>query len=433
LTLPQLLTPDGSGESTTGAAVLPPIEAAQGEPQLADVAVSGGRATVLRNESSTLDNLAANTSATLSQRDELMTLNGTAEVELFPNQRMIVQPASRLLFDILSQEDNAKTTVVNVQYGDVEFQLDGPLAQADIFEVVTGQARIQSRDGVFVVRPTLNEETYVEALSGTVLVGALDQVVELNAGQSTFVDSATQELVVMSAGEEPPTPADVAAQIDADDPTPTPVPTYTPVEESEPEEPAAVALVEDPTATPTEAPTAEPTATPTPVPTETATPVPTETATSEPTATAAPTQRPPATATPTPTETPTPDPRSVRLIVPNPGVGGTDRVLFDWEADHVLAPGEAYELIFWKPGQDPLVQGFGLAMPTRATEVQVDLPDLDNRLGALLDPGDYLWGVRIVTTDPEYSIVEFTDDSRAFRYTGPSGSADGGGPPITGE
>ncbi len=123
-------------------------------------------------------------------------------------------------------------------------------------------------------------------------------------------------------------------------------------------------------------------------------------------------------------------PVAVNLVVPNPGVSGADGVLFDWNATGTLAPNEAYELIFWKPGQDPLMQGFGLAEPTRSTQVRVDLTDLDNRLGALLDPGDYLWGVRIVATAPEYAPIEFTGESRMFRYAGQSA---GGGGPITGE
>ncbi|MCB0045082.1 MAG: FecR domain-containing protein [Caldilineaceae bacterium] len=438
LALPQLLAPDAPAETTTGsAAVLPSIDAAGGQPQLGDVSVADGRATIFRNQEALLENLAANAVATFTQRDELMTLNGTADVTLFPNQRLHVEPASRLSFDTLSEKDGATSTVITVQYGEVRFEVDGPLNEADIFEVVTGQARIQSRNGVFVVQPTLgSNETYIETLEGSVTVGALNQVVEVAAGESLALTPATEELAVVPAGQELAGAEQAPGQVGADDPTPTPVPTYTPAEvEKEPEAVAVAPATNtaEPTATalPTEtaSPTSEPTATNTAVPTETPTEVPTETPTEVPTET--PTQRPP-TATPTETPTPTPLPRTVQLIVPNPGVSGADRVLFDWSAAETLAPDEAYELIFWKPGQDPLTQGFGLALPTRDTQVQVDLTDLDNRLGGLLDPGDYYWGVRIVTTDPEYQVVEFTDDYRLFRYRGPGDSA-GGAPPVTGE
>ena len=332
---------------------------------------------------------------------------------------------------------------MTVQYGGVNFLVDGPLDELDRFEVVTAEARIQSLGADFSVRPTLTNETFIETTSGSVMVVANGQVAQLNDGQSLTVTPDSDALVVMNAGE----PAvdntadgaanaevdavDAVAQVGADDPTPTPVPTYTPVETEVP----AVAVVE---VTPTEEATAVPTVAATATPLPTATDEPTIEPTLEPTPTAeptaTPTQVPPPTATPTatPTETAVPEPRTVTLVVPNPGVSGADRVPFDWTSSATLQPNEAYELIFWKEGQDPLTQGFGLAMPTRSTEVTVDLTDLDNRLGGLLDPGDYLWGIRIVTTEPEYSVVEFTGEARPFRYSGPQSSSSVGAP-ITGE
>ena len=105
LTLPTLLSPEMPTGSTTGAAVLPPIEVAIGEPQVASVAVTDGRATVFRYESNSLETLASGASAELTQRDELMTLNGTAEVQLFDNQRMVIEPASRVSVDMLTLDD----------------------------------------------------------------------------------------------------------------------------------------------------------------------------------------------------------------------------------------------------------------------------------------------------------------------------------------
>ncbi len=438
LILPQMLNEDApGGATTTSSDVLAPIEAAPGEAQMAAVSMTDGRATVLRSESNALEDVAPATDTNLAARDELVTLNGTAEVELFPNQRMVVDPASRVVIDRLSLVDDATTTLVTVQNGRVSFFVDGPLAERDHFEVVTADARMQTAGADFSVAPSLENQTYIAVAAGTLLVEANDQVVQVTDGESVTVAPDGGELVVKNADQGEPAPAEVAANTLEQDTTPTPVPTYTPVEETPTPLPVVV-VEEEPTATPTDEPTAtptdEPTATPTDEPTATPTDEPTATPTDEPTATPTevptqtPTPRP--TATPTPTETPTRAPVAVNLVVPNPGVSGADGVLFDWSATGTLAPDEAYELIFWKPGQDPLTQGFGLAAPTRSTQVRVDLTDLDNRLGALLDPGDYLWGIRIVTTEPEYAPVEFTGESRLFRYAGQSA---GGGGPITGE
>ena len=428
LMLPQMLnqsTPGGA--TTTSSDVLAPIEAAPGETQMATVSITDGRATILRNESNALEDVAPASDTNLAARDELVTLNGTAEVELFPNQRMVVDPASRVVIDRLSLVDDATTTLVTVQNGRVSFFVDGPLAESDHFEVVTADTRMQTAGADFEVAASPESQTYIAVAAGTLLLEANDQIVQLANSESVTVPPDGGELVVMNADQGEPAPVEVAANTLEQDTTPTPVPTYTPVDETP--TPLPVVVVEEKaTATPTEEPTAtpteEPTATPTEEPTATPTEEPTATPTEEPTATPRPT------ATPTPTETPTRLPVAVNLVVPNPGVSGADGVLFDWNATGTLAPNEAYELIFWKPGQDPLTQGFGLAEPTRSTQVRVDLTDLDNRLGALLDPGDYLWGVRIVATAPEYAPIEFTGESRMFRYAGQSA---GGGGPITGE
>ena len=87
--------------------------------------------------------------------------------------------------------------------------------------------------------------------------------------------------------------------------------------------------------------------------------------------------------------------------------------------------GQAFELIFWRAGDDPLVDGFGLGRPTRNTSLTVDLNYLDNELRDLLDPGEYYWGVLLVNEAPYERLRLFTD-SRIFRYHGPD--SDGSAP-----
>ncbi|MCB0160954.1 MAG: hypothetical protein KDD83_22630, partial [Caldilineaceae bacterium] len=222
------------------------------------------------------------------------------------------------------------------------------------------------------------------------------------------------------------------------------------------QQPDATAMPEAATAVvtlpPTSTPTASPVPTATPVP-PTVTPIPSATETAIATATATATARTASTATATPqptmtfTATPLPaatststseararpsSPRhhgqpstppamaavpavNVRLLSPDDMESGYGRRTFAWEADYALPPGLAFELIFWHENRDPLATGFGLAPPTRATSLAVDLNQLDHDLGNLLQPGLYRWGVLLVQVAP-YQRLAFLGDSHRFRF-----------------
>ena len=69
--------------------------------------------------------------------------------------------------------------------------------------------------------------------------------------------------------------------------------------------------------------------------------------------------------------------------------------------------------------------GFGLAAPTAKNSVSPDLDDLDGKLGDLLNPGQYIWGVLLVQTEP-YRRLQFLGQQRTYIYTR------GGSPPDSG-
>ncbi|MBX3010462.1 MAG: serine/threonine protein kinase [Caldilineaceae bacterium] len=135
--------------------------------------------------------------------------------------------------------------------------------------------------------------------------------------------------------------------------------------------------------------TAIPAATPTPAPTNTQTPPP---------AASSPTPRPP---------TPTPRiPRTVQLITPDDGASGQGKVEFRWQANFTLEAGQAFEPIFWRQGQEPLVSGLGWGGTSQATSHVIDFD--------AATPDVYLWGVLLVKTNP-YERVEFLGGG--WRYT----------------
>ncbi|HSN74439.1 MAG TPA: DUF4352 domain-containing protein [Anaerolineae bacterium] len=88
---------------------------------------------------------------------------------------------------------------------------------------------------------------------------------------------------------------------------------------------------------------------------------------------------------------------AVALLEPNDGDVRSGVVTFRWAVtDGALPAGQAYELFFYRAGQDPLRDGFGLTAPVVDSSVQVNLAGLDADPNFPLDPGPFLWGVRLV-------------------------------------
>jgi serine/threonine-protein kinase len=220
--------------------------------------------------------------------------------------------------------------------------------------------------------------------------------------------------------------------------TATPIP---PTATAEPTSVAVAATATDPatataepsptvTTQPSATPTAKATATPAP-PTQTPTPIPTPTQraptstpvvdapviaattvnkatnpagmstpvpehTRPPTPTLAPTNTKPA-GPPPPTNTPRVT-RTAQLLAPTDGASGQGKQEFRWQANFTLAPGQAFEPIFWRNGQDPIVSGLGWGGTTQSTTLIIDLD--------VAAPDNYLWGVALVETNP-YNRVQF--------------------------
>lgn len=109
--------------------------------------------------------------------------------------------------------------------------------------------------------------------------------------------------------------------------------------------------------------------------------------------------KPSAQPTALPIATPTPKiPRTVQLLSPGDGASGQGKVEFQWQANFELAPGQAFEPIFWREGQDPLVSGLGWGGTSQSTSHIVDFK--------VAAPDAYLWGVLLVETNP-YKRAQF--------------------------
>lgn len=77
-----------------------------------------------------------------------------------------------------------------------------------------------------------------------------------------------------------------------------------------------------------------------------------------------------------------------------------------------------------------MASGFGLAAPTRAENVTVDLDALDDILGGRLDNGEYRWGILLVQVEP-YERIAYLGGGYSFTFT--RSSSGDNPPPSSGE
>ena len=419
--VPQLYPPEGvpispqpgSGESMP--AILPPVAPEEQIPAL--VTVENGNATLILADGEVRD-LGSGATAEMRPGDELLTLTGNARIDYFSDQMTHVEPGVRLELLEIGEENSGTQVTTFVHLGATRHELNVVLGTNDRFEVRTPSSTASAVGTDFIVDVRTKTETYYAVFSGVVLVVMDEQRSAVVAGEQLLAVQGEPMATELREATETPSVAEAegdASVEDAANPSvvePVEEPAEAPTEAPPTAEPTETALPPTATLMPTETPTVAPTATAT----ETLTAIPTATSTVAPTATS--TRRP----LPTDTPTVTPVPITVQLAVPNDRVGGSGNTTFAWRANGAPEEGQAYEVIFWKDGKNPLVDGFGIAQPTRRNSITVDLDALDDRLDGLLDPGEYRWGVLLVNRDP-YERLKFFGESRLFRYNGRESSA----------
>jgi hypothetical protein len=89
-----------------------------------------------------------------------------------------------------------------------------------------------------------------------------------------------------------------------------------------------------------------------------------------------------------------PEDARVALLTPVDGSVVSGDATFAWQANFSLASNQAFELIFWKLGENPFVSGLGWGGHSRAPQTSVNL-----QVDAVI-AGEYRWGVRLVQVEP---------------------------------
>lgn len=119
----------------------------------------------------------------------------------------------------------------------------------------------------------------------------------------------------------------------------------------------------------------------------------------------------------------------VNLTSPANGERGEGRKRFVWQSNSQLQTGQAFEVVFWQKGQEPLAASFGIVGPTTMYEVTVDLNELYNT--GNLERGEYQWSVLLVETNP-YKRLQLLHSGYQFFFE-PSSDRNSDGSGTEGE
>lgn len=104
---------------------------------------------------------------------------------------------------------------------------------------------------------------------------------------------------------------------------------------------------------------------------------------------------------------------------------------FSWQPNFALGYGEAFELIFWRIGQDPMIHGFSPLEASGASTVLVDLEESIRRIPQLQNGYDYVWSVLLIQTHP-YQRLKLLSPGHQFRLEKLSQGGGGSSPPGNG-
>jgi serine/threonine protein phosphatase PrpC len=202
----------------------------------------------------------------------------------------------------------------------------------------------------------------------------------------TISDSLATGIVgVVGTLEGPPNPTSTAAN-----PTRTPIPTSTPMMTSTP----------------------RPTSTPTATATRTLSPPVTLLATAT-------------TAAPPSADSATGGPTSAQIIRPGDNHSSNTATIFRWVADAPLAPGQEFEIVFWKANGESEAQARGILHSSIATETMQPVNTLA--------PDAYKWALVLVQAEPAYRRLRTLAGPFTFTVPGekpvnpPDDSDDDGG------
>lgn len=351
---------------------------------VATIYVEEGSVLVIRQQEGRVEQIQVATSFRLEPDDQIIMESGNARIEFFEGQSTMLSADAHVELEKLTQEEGATEVVLVVYNGETHHEIITPLDENDRF-VVRAISPTQTEDIT-----STSDNDVITTVTSTSDITSFDVTVDADQENETIVSTDTGSVDVTRGDEDVKVEATTQVIVTANEPLEV---------EVQPEAMPQLA----PTATLTDEPTALVIATPTPLP------VPETAVLSVATVLAM---------TLTPTQT-IALPLDIRLLSPLDGAIVEGTVTFEWEPFRSLQNGEGYEVIFWKPGQDPMIDGFSYALPINDALLSLDLTSLSKLPIRPLEPGEYRWSVRLVEMDP-YRVLGVSGKQQTIFYEGES-------------
>jgi hypothetical protein len=106
--------------------------------------------------------------------------------------------------------------------------------------------------------------------------------------------------------------------------------------------------------------------------------------------------------------------------MPSEGAANSSATKFKWSADAALAAGQAFEVLFWRQGEDARKDGKPVLGAAPATETTLPVQNLTQ--------GSYRWSVWLVQVEPAYERLRQLSEPRTFTVSSASGGGGGSRP-----
>jgi hypothetical protein len=160
-------------------------------PLRATVYISGGEVIVLNRQMGTFRTYYDGDLLKVQAGDQLIAVDGSAQVELFPSQVAFVQPGAHVKLAELDDDLGGTHAEFFVHRGALRSVVNHPLASSDRYAVASVALTASSAGADYVLTAVSATEADVVVYEGTVLVERGDETLTLNAGQAVHAVAET--------------------------------------------------------------------------------------------------------------------------------------------------------------------------------------------------------------------------------------------------
>ncbi len=156
-------------------------------PTVATLRVANGSVTILRTAGKQFERISAGQRVAVYEGDRILAGQGSANLELFPQQIAVLSPGSDVELRTLTNEDGETHALLQVLQGQTLQQVNTPLGPEDSFEVQTADLIASVHGTKFFVAVPADGKSLLAVVEGTVAVETGGESLSLDAGEIVSV------------------------------------------------------------------------------------------------------------------------------------------------------------------------------------------------------------------------------------------------------